>query len=83
MGGKNTVLTQFSLAGTKNGMISISHLEEPYGSGSFPVVSIGISLKHNASEPDWKAHIPYENLDELIEALQKAKAQFQPTAAVQ
>ncbi len=77
MGGKNTVLTKFSLAGTKNGMISISHLEEPYGSGSFPVVSIGISLKQDANEPDWKAHIPYENLDELIEALQKAKTHFQ------
>lgn len=76
MGGKNTILTQFPLAGTKNGIISISHLEEPYGNGSFPVVSIGISLKKNADEPDWKAHIPYENLDELINALTTAKAQF-------
>jgi len=76
MGGKNTILTKFPLAGTKNGIISISHLEEPYGSGSFPVVSIGISLKKNGEEPDWKAHIPYENLDELINALNTAKAQF-------
>jgi hypothetical protein len=76
MGGKNTVLTTFPLAGTKNGMISISHLEEPYGNGSFPVVSIGISLKKSAEEPDWKAHIPYENLDQLIDALNAAKAQF-------
>ena len=76
MGGKNTILTKFPLAGTKNGVISISHLEEPYGSGSFPVVSIGISLKKNGEEPDWKAHIPYENLDELIAALNTAKAQF-------
>ena len=76
MGGKNTILTKFPLAGTKNGMISVSHLEEPYGSGSFPVVSIGISLKKNGEEPDWKAHIPYENLDELINALNTAKAQF-------
>lgn len=45
MGGKNTILTKFPLAGTKNGMISVSHLEEPYGNGSFPVVSIGIALK--------------------------------------
>ncbi len=76
MGGKNTILTTFPLAGTKNGIISISHLEEPYGSGSFPVVSIGISLKKNGEEPDWKAHIPYENLDELINALTTAKEQF-------
>ncbi len=77
MSGKNTILTKFALAGTKNGIISISHLEEPYGNGSFPVVSIGISLKKNGEEPDWKAHIPYENLDELITALQDAKARFQ------
>lgn len=76
MGGKNTILTKFPLAGTKNGIISVSHLEEPYGSGSFPVVSIGIALKKSGGEPDWKAHIPYENLDELISALQDAKARF-------
>ncbi len=76
MGGKNTVLKTFALADTKNGVISVSHLEEPYGDGSFPVVSIGISLKKNADEPDWKAHIPYDNLDELIAALNEAKAKF-------
>ncbi|MDD3323929.1 MAG: hypothetical protein PHN38_02235 [Sulfurospirillaceae bacterium] len=74
MSGKNTILTKFPLAGTKNGIISISHIDEPYGSGSFPVVSIGISLKKGGDEPDWKAHIPYENLDELITALNEAKA---------
>lgn len=77
MGGKNTILTKLALAGTKTGVISISHLEEPYGNGSFPVVSIGISLKKNSEEPDWKAHIPYENLDELIAALQDAKTRFE------
>jgi len=77
MGGKNTILTKFPLAGTKNGIISISHLEEPYGNGSFPVVSIGISLKKSTDEPDWKAHIPYENLDELINALKEAKTRFE------
>ena len=39
-------------------------------------MSIGIALKKNGDEPDWKAHIPYENLDELISALQDAKARF-------
>lgn len=76
MGGKNTVLDTFPLADTKKGVISVSHLEEPYGTGSFPVVSIGISLKGNDKEPDWKAHIPYENLDQLIASLQEAKKQF-------
>ncbi len=73
MSGKNTILKAFKLAGTKDGQISVSKIEEPYGPNSAPVVSIGISLKADSDEPDWKAHIPYENLDELIEALKEAK----------
>lgn len=76
MSRENTVLKTFALADTKKGVISVSHIEEPYGAKSAPVVSIGISLKGNENEPDWKAHIPYENLDELIEALQEAKEKF-------
>ncbi len=73
MSGKNTVLKSFKLAGTKNGTISVSNIDEPYGHESKSVVSIGISLKGNADEPDWKAHIPYENLEDLILALTEAK----------
>ncbi|PID47059.1 MAG: hypothetical protein CR967_05770 [Proteobacteria bacterium] len=76
MSGKNTILKSFALADTKKGIISVSHLEEPYGAKSAPVVSIGISLKGNENEPDWKAHIPYENLDELIASLQEAKEKY-------
>jgi hypothetical protein len=73
MSGKNTVLKTFKLAGTKDGQISVSKIEEPYGPNSAPVVSIGISLKAESEEPDWKAHIPFDNLDELIAALKEAK----------
>ena len=73
MGGKNTLLKSFTLAGTKEGTISVSSIEEPYGKGSHSVVSIGISLKGDIDEPDWKAHIPYENLDDLIDALMEAR----------
>lgn len=76
MSGKNTILNTFSLAETRKGKITVSHLEEPYGTGSFPVVSIGISLKGDETNPDWKAHIPYENLDQLIEALKDAGEKF-------
>ena len=75
MSGTNTVLNTFKLAGTKEGTISVSNIKEPYGKGSDSVVSIGISLKGNIEEPDWKAHIPYENLDDLIASLTEAKAQ--------
>ncbi len=76
MGGKSTIIKSFKLAGTKEGTISVSHLDEPYGEDSTPVVSIGISLKGNVDEPDWKAHIPYANLDDLIEALTEAKEKY-------
>jgi hypothetical protein len=66
-----TQLAQIPLAGTKKGMIFISNITEPYGAGTDDVVSIGISL--NGENVEWKSHIPYANLDEVIEVLQKAK----------
>ena len=68
-----TKIKEFTLAGTKKGLISVAHVTEPYGEGSHPVVSIGISLKGDSENPDWKSHIPYENIDDLITALQEAK----------
>lgn len=70
------MIKEFKLAGTKTGTISVSHVEAPYGPGSHPIVSVGISLSGNSNDPDWKAHIPYENLDEVIEALQEAKTRY-------
>jgi len=72
---KSTLIKTIPLANTKEGIISISHIEEPYGEGSKPVVSIGISLD-GENKPDWKAHIPYENIDDVIEALKEAKEKF-------
>jgi len=68
---KTKLIQEFPLANTKEGIITISHIDEPYGEGSKPVVSLGISL--NGENVDWKAHIPYENIDDVISALQKAK----------
>lgn len=61
------------LSGTKKGVISIMKIEKPYGEKSGTVASIGISLAGNADEPEWKVHIPMENLDEVIEALAALK----------
>jgi len=73
---KNSKLIKsFPLANTKEGVITVSHIKEPYGEGSKPVVSIGISL-NGENRPDWKAHIPYENIDDVIEALKEAKEKF-------
>jgi hypothetical protein len=64
-------IKELKLAHTKNGTISIAHIEQPYGEHSSPVVSIGISLDGDAQ--DWKVHIPYENLDDVIRGLQQAR----------
>ncbi len=65
------LLKTIKLASMEGGSITLSRMEHPYGDSSKPVVSIGVSLK--GGEPDWKVHIPYENIDELISALNEAK----------
>ncbi|WP_320035300.1 hypothetical protein ACMC56_15455 [Campylobacterota bacterium DY0563] len=65
-----TELGTLSLAGTKKGKIFISNVAEPYGKGTPDIVSIGISL--NGKDIEWKSHIPYENLDDVIAILQEA-----------
>jgi len=72
---KTKLIKSFPLANTKEGVITISHINEPYGENSKPVVSIGISL-NDENRPDWKAHIPYENIDDVIKALKEAKEKF-------
>lgn len=76
MGGVSTLIKELKLAGSKNGVISISHVTKPYGENSSAVVSIGISLEGEAGKPEWKAHIPYENIDSVIAALQEAKKNY-------
>ena len=61
------------LSGTKNGVISVTKIDEPYGKGSGTVASVGISLNGDANNPEWKVHIPLNNLDEVIAALQELK----------
>ena len=65
--------TTIALSGTKNGVISVTKIDKPYGEKSAPVASVGISLSGNAQEPEWKVHLPMDNLDAVIEALQALK----------
>jgi hypothetical protein len=75
MSGTVTLIDEMALAGTK-GKITISTIAQPYGPKSESVTSIGISLKANADEPEWKVHIPKSNIEQVIEALKKAKEQL-------
>lgn len=60
-----------NLSGTKKGVISIIKIDEPYGKGTQSIASIGILLSGDENEPEWKVHIPMENLNEVIEALKE------------
>ncbi|NPA50866.1 MAG: hypothetical protein GXO02_04475 [Epsilonproteobacteria bacterium] len=68
-----TMIDEFKLSGTENGKVEVAIIKEPYGEGSESVASIGIFLDGSNSEPDWKVHIPKENIDRVIEALKVAK----------
>ncbi len=72
MSGTTTNIEEMVLSGTK-GKITVTTIAQPYGPKSESVASIGISLNSDASEPEWKVHIPKANIDQVIEALQKAK----------
>jgi hypothetical protein len=69
----STLIDELALSGTKNGKISIATISQPYGEKSESIVSVAISLDGNSDEPDWKVHIPKDNIDGIIEALKKAK----------
>ena len=75
MSDKTTKIEEIDLAGTK-GKIMVSTIKEPYGPKSESVASIGISLKADATEPEWKVHIPKANIAQVIEALEKAKKEL-------
>jgi len=70
------VIEELPLNGTESGKIEVGILTEPYGTGSESVASIGIFLNSDASEPNWKVHIPKANIDAVIAALQKAKEEL-------
>jgi hypothetical protein len=64
-------VTKIPLANTKQGYISVTTIDEPYGAGTESVASIAISL--NGEDIEWKVHIPMANLDEVITSLQNLK----------
>ena len=76
MSGVSTMIKEIPLASKDGGVISVSHVTHPYGDNSESVLSIGVSLKGDSGHPDWKAHIPYENIDDVIAALQEAKSKY-------
>ncbi|SFZ97541.1 hypothetical protein MNB_SV-5-505 [hydrothermal vent metagenome] len=73
MSDKINKISEMPLSGTNDGKIVVNTIAEPYGPKSNSVASIGIFLQAGAKEPDWKVHIPKEDIDDVILALQEAK----------
>jgi hypothetical protein len=73
MSNKVQKIEEFQLSGTENGKIEVAIISEPYGKDTESVVSVGVFLDSSNSEPDWKIHIPKDDIDRAIEALKKAK----------
>lgn len=64
---KDVVLSQYF----REDQITITHVEKPYGEFSSPVARIH---RVENGKKTGLVEIPYENLDEIIEALHKAEA---------
>lgn len=73
MSKSTSIETTIPLSGTKNGVISVSKIVDPYGKGSGTVASIGIALDGDATNPEWKVHIPLENIEAVLDALEQLK----------
>ncbi len=69
-------IDSFKLSGTDKGKIEVAIISQPYGEDTESVVSVGIFLNKDADTPNWKAHIPKSNIDDVINALQKAKEEL-------
>ncbi|MCF6201304.1 MAG: hypothetical protein L3J42_04175 [Hydrogenimonas sp.] len=73
---ESQLIKEIPLASSNDGAITIATIHEPYGKDSSSVVSLGIWLSKTSEEPDWKVHIPAENLDDVIKALEEAKKEL-------
>ena len=67
------VIDEFPLSQTTYGKIEVAIISKPYGEDSPKVVSIGVFLDKENKNPDWKVHIPKDNINQVIDALKKAK----------
>lgn len=67
---ETSVYKTIPLKESKGGTLNFAVIEEPYGEGSKPVVSICATLSEKES---WKVHIPLSQIKEVRQALKEAK----------
>ncbi len=76
MGGRVRHIDDIELASAAEGKISISVVDEPYGADTESVISVGVFLNKDKPEPDWKVHIPAENVEEVLAAIHFAQCKL-------
>jgi hypothetical protein len=61
-----------------NAYITVQLLDEPYGPGSRPVISIGSTLKGDIHHPSWKVHVPCGMAKNVADAILRAATEAPP-----
>ncbi len=68
---EDMIVESFEYPNRKNAFITVQTLEEPYGPGSEPVVSVGCTLKGATDDPTWKVHVPLALANQVADAIQR------------
>ena len=68
---ESMIVESFEYPNRKNAFITVQTLEEPYGPGSEPVISVGCTLKGATDDPTWKVHVPLALASQVAGAIQR------------
>ena len=77
---EDMIVESFEYPNRRNAFITIQTLEEPYGPGSEPVVSVGCTLKGTTDDPSWKVHVPLSLAEDVAGAIQRRIRRNPPTS---
>lgn len=68
------ILKTIPLKDSENGAMSFAVIENPYGEGTKPVLSVGVMLDNE--KPNWKIHIPFSQIKKVQKVLKKAREKY-------
>tara|TARA_R110002074_G_scaffold295516_1_gene467118 strand:- start:80 stop:295 length:216 start_codon:yes stop_codon:yes gene_type:complete len=68
---KQKLLKTIPYKNRENAFITIAKVDEPYGSNTESVLSIGCTLKGDIENPSWVVHIPMYMAEELAQILRE------------
>jgi len=56
----------------QNAYIVVKKINDPYGPGSEPVISIGSTLKGDVENPTWKVHVPLSIINSVVQGISES-----------